>query len=284
MELVECACGCGTLIKKRKGIEVQFVRGHYWTGKKRPKETGEKISASNSAYKKYPILKNREWLYQKYWNEEASFRDICSIVGCSASTIYRAFKEHGIESRGTGTGGKHTEAAKKKMSDSIKRLWKGDEYLAKMKASHQNYSEEYRQKKRETTKKLWKDEAYIKNVLSGINRKPTKPERKLDEILQKYFPNEWRYNGDFSMGITIGGKIPDFVNVNGKKQVIEVFSVYHDEKFLRKHFKEEIAWHRTEFGTLATYSQCGFECIIFWERKLNQKNAEDYVLSALTSQ
>ena len=142
-------------------------------------------------------------------------------------------------------------------------------------------SEKARQKMSESTKKSWRDPEYIKKVFDGWNAKPNKQEKKAGTILQKHLPEQYAYNGDFSCGITIGGKIPDFVNVNGEKIVIEVFGPWHDEIFMRERFNDEISWKRTEFGTKAHYSQFGYKCVVLWQEDLEREDVEQFVLSVL---
>ena len=170
-------------------------------------------------------------------------------------------------------GKKLSEETKKKISDTLK----GEK--------NHNYgkhpSEESRRKMSESTKKNWQNPDYIKKVFDGLNMKPNELEKKVGGILQKHLPDEYAYNGDFSCGITIGGKIPDFVNVNGEKIVIEVFGPWHDEKYMRDHFGDDISWKRTEFGTKAHYSQFGYKCVVFWQEELEREDAEQFVLSVL---
>lgn len=52
-------------------------------------------------------------------------------------------------------------------------------------------------------------------------RKPNEYGKILDAILQEIFPNEWKYVGDGQL--IINGKNPDWVNINGKKQLIELW-------------------------------------------------------------
>ena len=56
----------------------------------------------------------------------------------------------------------------------------------------------------------------------GMNRY----EKKLSYILRHTFPKEFRYNGDGRLKLDFGGLFPDFVNINGKKKVIEIFDSY----------------------------------------------------------
>jgi len=82
---------------------------------------------------------------------------------------------------------------------------------------------------------------------------PNKCEQALDALLQELFPGEYRYCGDSS--IFIGGKCPDFINVNGKKQVVELFGDY---------------WHEpgSEPARIAHFKSYGFDCVIIWESEL----------------
>ena len=83
---------------------------------------------------------------------------------------------------------------------------------------------------------------------------PTSLEKWIQEILDRHFPGEWAYIGDGK--ITIEGYIPDFINVNGKKLIIEAFGVYW-------HSKEQ------EEQRIAIFSRYGFRTLIIWERNSN---------------
>lgn len=90
--------------------------------------------------------------------------------------------------------------------------------------------------------------------------RPNKPERELNTLLQRNFPKQFRMN--VKGQVRIDGKIPDFVNVNGHKAVIEMFgSFWHppsDESKRKKIFKK---W--------------GFETLVVWEAEL--KNSKRLV-------
>lgn len=68
-------------------------------------------------------------------------------------------------------------------------------------------------------KEQWKNVEYARKIFRAQQRSYNNDEKYLDAILQLNFPNEWKYVGDGQ--ITIEGKIPDFINCNGKKIVIE---------------------------------------------------------------
>jgi len=91
----------------------------------------------------------------------------------------------------------------------------------------------------------------------GCKSYPNKPETHLSSLLNTYFPNEWKYVGDGK--IVIEGRNPDFININGKKQVIELLGTY---------------WHPLFDGAnrIEHYRQYGFQCLIIWEDELKHPN------------
>ena len=113
-----------------------------------------------------------------------------------------------------------------------------------------------------TKKKQWQDPEFAKKMISSWGRNPTKPETKLDELLNVVFPNEYKYtgNGTFS----VNGCIPDFTNCNGQKKVIELFGDY---------------WHRGQNpqDRIDKFAEFGFECLVIWEHDLNQKSEKELV-------
>jgi hypothetical protein len=87
-------------------------------------------------------------------------------------------------------------------------------------------------------------------------------------------PNEYKYTGDGSFAI--GGKIPDFTNINGHKKVIEMFGDYFHRPDIFKG-KVKIKWHRTEQGCKEIYEQYGFSCLVIWERELKSQTSEQMI-------
>ncbi|MGB7531829.1 MAG: winged helix-turn-helix transcriptional regulator [Halobacteriota archaeon] len=108
----------------------------------------------------------------------------------------------------------------------------------------------------------------IRNALRANKQKPNKPELLLDSLLQEHFPTQFVYNGDLSRGVILGNLVPDFINVNGQKMVIELFGDYwHGDKRTARH------WKATEFGRKAVFSQLGFKCVVIWEHELSNVEA-----------
>ncbi|GAH72294.1 unnamed protein product, partial [marine sediment metagenome] len=86
-------------------------------------------------------------------------------------------------------------------------------------------STETRQKSSESHKKLWDDPIFVAKQMKARGIRPTKAELKMEHILNNYFP-QFKYNGDGRLGIVLRRLIPDYIDSNGKKQVIELFGDY----------------------------------------------------------
>ena len=122
----------------------------------------------------------------------------------------------------------------------------------------------------DTIKQLWTDPNFIAKVMKGRSVRPTKPEQILIDILGKHLP-EFGYNGDFSLGVVIAGLIPDFVNVNGKKEIIELFGDYfHSGKIRAK-------WHASELGRIMAYNSLGYRCLIIWEHEIYEQQESEII-------
>jgi hypothetical protein len=110
----------------------------------------------------------------------------------------------------------------------------------------------------EVKKEQYKDPVLAKLVVQNITRtashiSPNKPEQLVMHILDQNYPNEWKYVGN--CGLVLGGKVPDFMNINGKKQLIEVFGDY---------------WHRGQNPQerIDHFRQFGFSTLVIWEHEM----------------
>lgn len=114
-------------------------------------------------------------------------------------------------------------------------------------------SMETKEKLRKKTKANWQKPEFVKKVLGYDRTIPNKPELKLNNLLQQLLPNEYKYvgNGEF----VLGGKCPDFLNVNGKKLLIKLYGDY---------------WHRGEDENerIDYFKKFGFNTLIVWEKEL----------------
>jgi len=96
----------------------------------------------------------------------------------------------------------------------------------------------------------------LRNIMKAVNAKPNLTELHLQFLLDQYFPSEWKFVGDGE--VIIGGKLPDYININGKKQIIELFGTYWHDIF-------DVAIRIDHFR------QCGFRTLVVWEDELKNE-------------
>ena len=82
-----------------------------------------------------------------------------------------------------------------------------------------HHTEATRQKMSNADKELWKNADHAKKMFEAQQHKPNQEELFLDALIQLNFPDEFKYVGDGK--VWIEGKNPDWININGKKIVIE---------------------------------------------------------------
>lgn len=117
-------------------------------------------------------------------------------------------------------------------------------------------SDDQKQRESRAMKAKWQNPEYARWAAAQQNRRPNRLEKRLMGLLDEQFPNEWKYVGDGQ--IWIEGRNPDFININGKKLVIELLGNY---------------WHTvkakvTPMERVAHYKQYGFKCITIWQSQM----------------
>lgn len=138
------------------------------------------------------------------------------------------------------------------------------------------HSDMAKDKYSKTMKELFKDKEYkedrLRKMRKGVSQhiKPNKVETKLLKLLNIACPYEYKFTGNYD--VIIGGKCPDFTNINGKKKLIEVYGDYwHSEKKIgRTKEKEEL--YRKEH-----YLKYGYDCLILWEREINSLSNKELI-------
>lgn len=119
-------------------------------------------------------------------------------------------------------------------------------------------------KRREMGIPKWGSKEHLRKWCVSNHIKPNKAERQLINLFKDY-DLPFRFVGDGQ--VVINGKIPDFINYNGGKQIIELFGDY---------------WHEPEEEEerKKVFAEFGYETLIIWEHEL--KN-EDTVFSKIKS-
>lgn len=146
----------------------------------------------------------------------------------------------------------------RKISVSQKRVWSNPEYrlkrvaLAKKQWSNPDFK----------SKATWNDPKYIEKWIAGCSIRPNKKELKLDELISSVIPGEYKLNVRAEV-MTLGGKIPDFVNINGKKKIIELYGDYwHGPKF-RNNKSRQTLQERVDY-----FKGFGWDTLIVMEKEL----------------
>ena len=114
----------------------------------------------------------------------------------------------------------------------------------------------------EINKKVNQNPEVIKKRISSLIRKPNYKEIILIKILREHnLP--YKYMGDGQ--VIIGNKNPDFINIDSKNKLIELFGDYWHTK--RARTEEE-----TEPGKINYFKKQGYDTLIIWEKELNDPN------------
>jgi len=186
-----------------------------------------------------------------------------ALIGRKLSPEARKAISEGHKGKGLGPdnpwfGHHHSEKTKKIISKANKGKILSQETRKKMSENNcmKRLGDRWNGNNNPFKKKLMTDPTFAKKWAESLKRKPTKPEIELGKILQNLFPGEYKYVGDFQTWI--GGKNPDFMNVNGQKKLIEMFGDY---------------WHRGENPELRIdhFRQFGFETLVVWESELGDE-------------
>jgi len=149
----------------------------------------------------------------------------------------------------------------KKMSENAKN---------KLRIAHlgKELSQLTKEKMRATHKKLWEDPVFrndmVRAIAKAICNRPNKAEKFITELLDEYFPNEFKYN--ISPNITIiNGRIPDWVNCNGQKKVILFNGIYWHLWRLQQKSNSSLTKEQVEELERKPYEAFGFQVLHIWE-------------------
>lgn len=296
MALCACGCGGGTKSKYVLGHNSRVahpMQGRTHSKEARKKISDSQLgrpSPTKGIKKKDETLKKMASAMKLKW-QDPDFRErvLAARKGKQAGENHPMFgKHHSAETRqrlreaglgrpGPMVGRKHSKESRKKMSKSHKgvplsekcrknigkasrRVWAAkseterEQWRQNISAGEKGkfVSEETNRKNSEAKKRAWQDPAYARRCLTFNS--PNKAEIKLLGILNDMFPDEWKFVGDGQL--MIAGKCPDFVNVNGKKKIIELYGE---------------RWHANDNpqDRADMFSPYGYDTLVVWGKELD---------------
>ena len=192
---------------------------------------------------------DKDLLYKLYIEKKKSGYEIAKILDISYQSIYYYLKKFNIPRRSASevNRGKHYSQRKSRKCYHPKTEFK--------KGIHYSPKTEFKKGHKETPEIR---EKRIRNSLKACHHKPNKKEKELYSMLQFLFPNEYSINVNGEIMI-LGNKVPDFVNTNGQKKVIELYGDY---------------WHRNdkEEDRINYFKKFGYNTLIVWEHELKNKD------------
>lgn len=164
--------------------------------------------------------------------------------------------------------GWHSESSKKNISEGQKRnlelIEQRRKIAKKMGSEHggKHTTNQSREKNKIDTQQRWNNPNYKNKVIQKMMWKngTSKPNTK-ELLLQHLLPDEWKFVGNGE--VVLGGRCPDFINTNGKKQIIELFGSYwHSYKKIGRGKQEEEDLRKSHF------SKYGYQTLVIWESEL----------------
>lgn len=185
-------------------------------------------------------------------SKSAEFRNKISLAnkGNKSRTGQYNSAETNAKLRIFHTGLKASPEARKKMS--LSRTGKKNHFFGK------HHTEETKEKLRLTSRAQWQDNNFVSRWMTIRNLRPNKIEERLNAILQKEFPGTYKYVG--AGEFILGGKCPDFMNINGKKEIIELYGDYWHQ--------EDNPQDRIDF-----FKQYGYKTLVIWEHEIEKEEA-----------
>jgi len=151
--------------------------------------------------------------------------------------------------------------------EELKRRWQDPQYREKTIRAMRIAQQKRRGESSAIAKHLWMNSSFRDKIVKAsrlvMNVHPNKPETIIMNMLESICPGEFKFVGDGQ--VIIAGKNPDFININGHKQIIELFGDYWHGKRARR-------FASTEKGRIKLFKQYGFSTLIIWERELKNPN------------
>jgi len=273
-----CKCGCGERIKVKLGHKYdgipKYILGHNRRGKTSlrkgktyeeyyGKEKAKEIKRKQKEFAegRHSSEETKEKLRKanegKVLSEESKVKQRVSMrkLWDDPNSVYnmKEYKESQIRSHNTVD---YKESHRRIMEEK----WKDPEFIEKMDKIHA--SEEFRLQQCEGSKKLWQNPEYIAKQIKASHAFPNKLEKFLEKLLQKLFPDQWKYVGSGDFIVEDTRRNPDFIHVSQKKIIEHFGDWWHGEE------KTGIPNEQHEQERIDLFAQHGYKTLIIWEHEL----------------
>lgn len=290
MPIKLCECGCDQQINcfDRQKRPRRFVLGHY----NKMEENRKRLSKINSGagnpfYKHHHTEEAKEknrLAHKKTYEERFGNKEAEKIRKKQSITLKCLYGEGKIKVWSIGLT-KETDKRVRKMSESLKGKFAGKKNPMYGKSPTKEQREHHSKILKEKYKKgelipywlgkkrldmygennLMKRPNIASKVLESLCKRPTKLEQQLIILIkQNNLPFKYVGNGEF----IVGGRCPDFLNINGKKQIIEIFGRYWHSPI----YRPTMSYKQTYRATIEHYKKYGFGCLIIWDYELKDSN------------
>lgn len=253
------------------------------------------------------IIKRKGVLYYRFcckgcgryhYTQKIKGKPRCPLCHSCAARLRGKGKVHSKETRDKisktlmGHEGSRALKGRPKTKESIK---KRDNTILKKYGKYPSYkkgfkvSDETKRKISENTRKMWRDpnskvnnSEYREGLLQRVKdlrplSKMNKKEMYLEYILEIVCPQQYKYNGAGQLGLRIYRHIPDFINVNGQKKIIDLHGcAWHCcESCHSKHpmGKNESIIREQDAKHIINAKYLGYRVLVIWEHELSNEEA-----------
>jgi len=244
-----CECGCGKPVTPGR----RFCHNHHRRGVKVSKKTIKKrVESLKRYYSTHTFWKKGKVLVDGQWADKDKIELPLCACGCGKWAKPGRKFVNGHNMRGRKRNPMAIEKTRAKVLGQKRPDGNWNPWSRGLSKQTDDRVKEMSEKISKSMKEKFRDPDFCKRWGQSHRVMPNKLEQEVETILDKLFPGEYKYVGDFDT--FIGGKCPDFINVNGQKKIIEVFGNY---------------WHKEgdEQERINHFTKYGFKTLVIWEEE-----------------